>query len=294
MDNTVQKQPLDSDEVILHRGLILNPKEEDHWEVGSGLATQRFGATASLNPNGDWTAYKAQDEHQSILGFDTMLCWVFSTLKPWIMLANFYGFNDFPKNIAERYVGVMADASPSGGDPHYAAEVVRTISGVIPQEVLPWTDDIDTWPEYYHPNPMDTSIISLGAQYLKDFTFGHEWIFAWGNTYTPEQKAQMIKDASKRGTVAYSVSGNYRVNNSGQLTKPVGEQDTHWVTHLRFDGDIATFHDQYDPFERQLEKNYDHNAAKLYFLSRNTNPVIPSFWQTVINYFTKSWAGLKH
>lgn len=256
----------------MRNGLKLQPPKHEHWHVGSGKATARFGGEP-LNPSGDWTPYKAADKHQSNGSFDTECCWIFSTIKPWIMLANRLGYQDFPKDIAERYVAVMAGATPFGGDPAHAAETIRTLSGVVPGALLPFTDDIRDWEDFDHPNPMDVVIEALGKASLNKWTFGYEWVFAWGNSYTPEQKQQMIADAAKRGAVAYSVDGTYRRTEHGQLTKPVGGRDTHWVTHLNVNQDGSkTFHDQYDPFLEIVEPNYDHNAAMLYFLARNDNP----------------------
>lgn len=273
MDNTEIKQ-----------GLILKPAEPGHWQVGSGLASQRFGGQ-DLNPSGDWTPYKAQDENQSKGSFDTDACAVFGTMKGWITLANFLGFEDFPKDVSERYSGVECGTTRYGTDPQEVAEITRTKAGVVPQEYMPWTDDIETWDEYYDIKMAD-SLLPYGAEYLDKFEFGHEWIFAWGSTYTPAQKAQMLKDALKRGTVCVSISGYYQFNN-GRLTKPVGAQDGHWVQLLKQDT-YGTIHDQYVPFLKELDANYDHNAAKLFFLQRKT-PTKKNWYSFVADLFSKLW-----
>ena len=279
----------------MKKGLVLKPAEPDHFLMGSGRATERFGDTTDLNPTGDWTPYKAQDEHQSNASFDTDCCWIFSTLKPYIMLANLQGFDDFPKDLAERFIAVMADAQSTGGNPWDAGEVFRKM-GCIIEQALPFTDSITTWEEWKHPVPMDSSFVSLAKALLNKYEIGHEWVFAWGNSYTPAQKTQMIADAAKRGPVSYSVDGNYRFNRKKQLTKPVGGQDTHWVTHLTMNPDDSkTFHDQYDPFEVKVEKDYDHNAAILHFLKKK-EVVNPTFWDNVLeilaNHFKSIWATL--
>lgn len=279
----------------MRNGLKLQPIQDGHWYVGSGKATERFGGVP-LNPSGNWSSYKAPDKHQSNGSFDTECCWIFSTLKPYIMLAKLLGFQDFPQTCSERYLAVEAHATPFGGDPLVAAETNRKV-GVIPDAILPFTSDIRDFPDFDSPNPMDEVIESLGKASLNKWVFGYEWIFAYGNTYTPEQKQQMIADAAKRGSVAYSVDGNYQRNSSGQLTKPVGGRDSHWVTHLNINSDGSkTFHDQYDPFLEIVEPNYDHNAAILYFLARNDNPQPrPGKWASfaakIWAMFAKLWGG---
>lgn len=266
----------------MHHGLLLNPKESDHWEVGSGLATERFGGVG-LNPTGDWTPWRPPDEAQSRSGFDTDGCAVFGTLKAWIVLAKFYGFTDFPQDLSERYTGVMAGTTLTGTDPHVVAEVTRTTAGAVPQAVMPWTEDIDTYDEYYN-KPMAQSLLPFGKELLNKFELGHEWVFPWGSTYTPEQKATLLTTALKRGTVCVSVDGNYEEDAQGNLTKPVGAQDSHWVLLLNQN----TIDDQYIPFVKTLAENYDHNSAKLYFMKRNTQ-ASQNFWSGVWNNFANLW-----
>jgi hypothetical protein len=262
-----------------HTGLLLYPKEPDHWELGGGLASQRFGG-GDLNPSGDWTPWKAQDEAQSELGFDTQGCAVFATLKAWVVLAKFYGFDDFPKDLAERYTGVFAGTTRTGTDPHVVAEVTRTLCGAVPQAVMPWyqTDSF----EAYYDKKMAESLLALGKELLDRFEFGHEWVFAWGSNYTPAEKADRLRAALKRGPVDVSVDGNYHYDSKGRLTKSVGYPDSHWVNLLK-DG---TFHDQYDPFIKQLAPNYDHIAAKVYFLKRKEQ-TSKTFWDIVWDSFAK-------
>lgn len=276
-------------------GLKLEPAQPHHPYVGSGLMTARFGA-AELNPTGDWTPYKAADEHQANSSWDSDCCYIFSTLKPFIMLANLQGYNDFPKDLSERFTASVMNAQYGGGNP-WDAGTATEIFGAVLEQLLPFDDSIQNWDEWIHPHPMESSALSLAKALLDKYEFGQEWIFAWGNSYTPAQKTQMIADAAKRGAVAYSVDGYYRFNRKKQLTKPVGGQDSHWVTHLKSNDDgTKTFHDQYDPFEVTVEKDYDHNAAILYFLKKKAPTANPTFFDQVLsilaNHFKSIWATL--
>lgn len=254
----------------------------------------KYGS-AQLNPSGDWTPYKAKDEHQSNPTFDTDACYIFATLKAWIMLANLQGFDDFPKDMAEGFIASAMNAQYGGGNPWDAGEAFKTFGCVI-EQALPYnTSNIHNWDDFIHPHPLTNDLIQLAKAVLLKFEPDQEWIFAWGSSYTPEQKQQMIADAAKRGAVAYSVDGNYQRNQYGQLTKPVGGRDTHWVTHLNINTDGSkTFHDQYDPFMEIVEPNYDHNAAILYFLKRKPPISNPPFYVQVLNilanHFKRIWA----
>lgn len=286
MDHNIQKTPLVSGEEVVHEGLILTPPDEDHWELGSGLASARFGG-ADLNPSGDWTLFKPQDEAQSRAGFDTEGCALFGTLKAWIVLASYLGFTDFTKDASERYTGVFAGTTRTGTDPHVVAEVTRTTAGLIPQSIMPWDTDVDTFEEYYNAQ-MAKSLLPLGSKLLDRYTFGHEWVIPFGSSLTPQEKQVRIQAALKRGTVCVSLDGNYQYHN-GSLTKPVGGQDSHWVLMLKHDGTHGTIHDQYIPFVKTLDKNYDHQAAKVYFLQKKTETAPRSFWDIIWDNFSALW-----
>lgn len=280
----VLEPPFRSNEDRFHGGLILKPKAPEHWELGSGKATERFGG-GDINPKGDWTPYKAADEAQSRPDFDTNGCAVFATLKAWIMLAKFYGFDDFPKDCSERYSGALGGTTRTGTDPHEFAEITRNFSGVIPGEVLPWTDDIETYEEYYSKLSAIWNL-PLGKQLLRHFELGHEWLFAWGSTYSPKEKTDILKVGLRRGTVCVSVDGMYEFSKNA-LVKHPGIRDSHWVDLLRFDGNNGVIHDQYPDFEKKLQVNYDHDAAKVYFLKRREVPLSNDFWEFIYQNFTK-------
>lgn len=267
----------------VHSGLRLKPAEDDHWQMGGGKATERFGG--DLNPSGDWTASLPQNEAQSRGSFDTEGCVLFGTLKAYIMLAIYLAFPDLPKDASERYFGVWAGTNQYGTDPHFSAEQLRTVCGLIPQDVMPWTDDIDTFDEYYNKS-MGQALLPLGSKLFDTYTFGNEWVFPYGSTLTPQQKQTALQAALKRGTVCVSISGDYRYND-GALTKNVGESDSHWVILYKHDGH-GHIHDQYAPFLKTLDQNYDHNAAKVYFL-KPVPSVTPKndFWSSIWANFAK-------
>lgn len=269
-------------------GLKLRPKEEDHWELGSGCASQKFGA-GDLNPEGDWTGYLVGDELQKIGKLDTQACAVFATLKAWAMLAKYKGFTDFPLDMSERYSGVMCGTTPQGTDPHEVGEITRKKAGAIPQASMPWTADIDTWNEFYNRD-MAFRQLPFGKKLLDRFEMGHEWVFAWGSSYTPEQKAERLQEALKRGTVCVSVVAWKK---KGKFyTKKDGEQDGHWVTLVKYDGKRAVIHDQYSPFLKTLTENYDFNASKVYFLQPKSESN-RNFMSVIWDNFATLWRGLK-
>lgn len=260
-----------------HKGLILNPPEPEHWLLGS--------VDPAINPSGDWTIYKADDEPQSKQLFDSNGCALFGTGHALVSLAKFLGYKDFPQDVSERYMGVVSGTTPAGTDPHAVIENVRKPYGVVPASLLPWSDDLDTYFEFYSPKPMENSIVSWGAAFLDKFEVNHRWVFPFGSSYTPKQKTELLSQALKVGAVCVSVDGNYRFK-KGKLTKTVGTLDSHWVQLLR----PGTIFDQYAPFEKELDKEYDHNAAKVYFLKRKAvadKSMFDTAWDILAGYWNK-------
>lgn len=245
-------------------GYIRDEIGEDDWLLGSGKATKRFGGD-EINPGGDWSAFDPEREIQRRNGLETSNCSNFGTNNALIALSKFLAFYDFPQNISERYTGVMTGTTKGGNSPHKVIEIIRSESGVIDEEALPWTEAIRTWEDYYSPNPMSSELVRLGKSVLKRFKIGHEWVFH--NNSKTENKHELLKQALKRGTVCVSVKawdkkGSYYV-------KKKGEDDNHWVWLTHFDGDHPVIRDHYTPFVKTLSTDYDFERAKLYFLSRH-------------------------
>lgn len=261
--------------------LILKEPPPEAWRLGSGKATQRFGG-GEINPSGDWTPYKLADEHQAIkFKFDTQGCAVFGSLKAWAMLARFHGFTDFPLDMSERYSGAHAGTDENGTDPYDVAEITRTKAGAVPQVIMPWTPDILTMEEYYDYE-MALGNLPLGRKLLDRYELGYEWLFAWGNSLSPEEKHERIRTGLKRGTVCVSVKAWRR--DGKRYTKKRGEKDTHWTTALRFNGPNLRIHDTYEPFEKELEALYDCNVAMVFFLKRKTE-TNRNFWSWIWDAF---------
>ena len=264
---------------ILPNAIILEEPGPDEWHLGSGKATERFGG--ELNPSGDWTPYITEDEDQSIkFVFDTQGCALFHTIRPYLMLAKFHGFTDFLKDGSERYLGVFSGITKNGSNPHRVAEALRTICGLIPDASMPWTEDIKTFEAYYDRKQAEANL-PFGKKILQFFEPGHEWVFPFNSGLSPKEKKELLKEAIKRGPVSVSVRAWRRKGD--KYTKKKGERDGHWVTALRFDGDNLVVHDTYSPYIKTLTEDYDHDAAKVYFLKRKVKS--DNVWTKIVESF---------
>lgn len=245
-------------------GFLYEPTQPDHWEMGQGKAGMRFGATALMKDGHGWQAYKPVTELQNRYGLETMACTVFGSLNAWETLAKFLGFNDFPSNCSDRFNAILAGITPQGGSPQTSAETIRKY-GVIPEEVLPFSDNIHDWQEYYSPYPMDPAMITLGKTITNKFILGHEYVF---NGFRVDKPGLLMK-ALERGPVCVSVYAWKMDGKTGLYFKTPADTDQHWVQLLDYEeGKSWLIFDQYEPFLKHVAWDTDFMTSKVYFLAR--------------------------
>lgn len=264
--NTVPPQP---------KGFIPEETRPDHWTLGSGIARKKLGA-GLINDRADWSKWLPKKEIQKRGNLETMACTIFGTANCFETLANFHGFNDFPKDLAERYNGVLAQITPNGGSPHKACETFRLFGG-LPEDLLPFSEDIRSWEYFYAPNPMDEDFVREGQNLLTKFVMGHEWVFNGNKTLA--EKQHLLKQALKRGTVAVSV---YAWSKEGDYYVKRGP-DNHWLQLVGYkEGKYWIVNDHYEPTEKRLAWDTDFYCAKLYFLSRNKTGIPPHWFEYAV------------
>lgn len=279
---------MDNREDIKEYGFVYSPPKEGEWIWGSGLARQRFGAGV-LNKGGQWEKYTPKGERQH-RNLETYACTVYHSLNAWETLANYLGFKDFPRDCSERYSGVLAKIDIGGQDPHVSCEAIRNY-GVIPEKVLPFSDNIYDWPQYYSPNPMDENLVKLGQSVIRKYTLGHEHIF---NAFTlPKHKAQLIVAALERGPVCVSVRA--WKEKDGLYYKEPNEADTHWVHITGYkEGKYFTVRDSYIPYDKKVAWDTNFQSAKVYFMKLNETGKTPfelTPWYIKFISTLKTWLG---
>lgn len=240
--------------------------EGDHYVLGG---YSKLGESPVINPEGDWSAYRPAPEYQNKNGFESMNCSNYGTYNALETLGIFHKFVGFCTDFAERYSGVLTGTTPSGNSPHAVIEKIRTEIGGIPESALPFDSTIDTWEEYYSPNPMADELKAQGAALLKYFKIGHEWIFL--HTGTADQKHAQLEVALTKGTVAVSVCAWKR--DGALYFKEPTDNDNHWVQLLRRnpEGTWRVF-DHYDAVVKDLRADYDFGFAKVYYLEAIPQP----------------------
>ena len=199
-----------------------------------------------LKPDGQWDI--PEFEHQASI-FETQNCVAFGTTSILeMLLAEKY---DEEKNFSDRYVGIIANTDPYGGNtPHKVIQAIRHF-GLIPEEKLPYTSSLE---EYYKPKP-PTEFLDEGKKFLKNYTIKHEFV-----------STDKIKEALQYSPVGISVYA--WTQKDGIYYKPEGARDNHWVVCYGYSDKGWMIFDSYDDYTKIYSFDADISIAKRYWIER--------------------------
>jgi hypothetical protein len=182
-------------------------------------------------------------------------------------------------NYSERYIGILAGNDYNGNNPHKVIEVIRKEAGCLPDDMLPFSEDITTWEQYYSPKPMESRYLRVGKKWLEKYSIKHDWVFTQRQSLKDKQenmKLSLMSSPLGVSVMAWRKEGEY-------YTKPIGGIDNHWCTVYGYvDGEYWKVFDHYDDSYKKLAWDYDFNFAKRYVITK-TEPKV-SWWQPIINY----------
>lgn len=236
-------------------GLQFDTIKHDDYYLGGG-----FIGTQEIQPDGQWDAFLPTEELQNRNEVETMACTVFGTLNCIETLIN-HVFHE-TRNFSERFTAIMAGVTPAGGSPHTAAESIRSV-GLINEESLPVTSEIDSWDKYYHPKPMDASLLHQARAFQIEFDFKHEWVFVASDNKT--QRIAKIKEALKRSPVGLSVFAWSEGPNN--IYQKLGGSN-HWVCCYGYTDNAWKIFDSYDNTHKLYSMASDIEMAKLYWIAK--------------------------
>lgn len=260
------------------------PIAPDHYIMGAGQLPLEI-----IFPDGHgWGPYLPLGETQSKNGIDPATCPAGGSLNCVEAIGKKKFGAVFQNDLSERYLSIMSGMNGQGGNVHAVLEVMRTISGAIPEVFLPFSSVIDSLKKYFSPRPMTYSLFKVGVHWLQTYDFKHEWIFVGADV----SKKENIKTALKSSPVG--VSGYaWSLHDDGKYYKD--GPDIHWFTVYDYvEGEYWLAFDTYDPYIKKLDWNYDFGYAKRFSLNRKLGaedvPVEPQ--SAVIPYvlYLISWA----
>jgi len=246
-------------DTIQNHGFQPDEITDDQYVFGSSKMLQEL-----LQESGQWDDFLPEKEYQRQHGLETYNCTNFGTenaLK--IIHKRKY---EAEEDKAERYMGVITKISRgSGGSAHTASEAIRK-HGMIPEELLPFSKDINTWDEYYSPNPMTKKYLNVGEEWKNKYMFQHEWTFpSWLNW---EQKKKNMIDALKYSPLGISVLA-WKRNSKGLYYKNSNERDNHWCVCYGYKlNEYWKILDTYDGTLKKLTWNYYFGFSKKFFLGK--------------------------
>jgi hypothetical protein len=223
---------------IKQTGLLFRLDPQDYKTGASPLVL------IDINPSGDWTKYKPNEEKQSReFTFDTMSCTTFSALnciETWvnyfidnkkfttkqIQEMNKLGFMaDGKFNASDRFTAIMSNTMRNG---NYFQAVLDSIrrDGLLPEALLPFDKNLKKWDEYHNKNIITQDMKDTARKILDIIEVSYEWC-----SFSPE-------------TVSLVYSSLKQCPIQGAIPVP----GTHAVQIISKD----SYFDTYSPFTKKL------------------------------------------
>jgi hypothetical protein len=219
-------------------------------------------AETVIEEDGDWGEWDFIYDLQS-RQFETYNCTAFNTAQSIskLMLRKF-GIKFKP---SPRWIGIIAgtSASKGGNDPHTVCEAIRKY-GLIPDEMLPFSDDLKTVDEYYSFKGADEKTCRAeGSKWLNKWEFKHDWVF--NNCDTQSVRTVKMQLALKFCPLGTAVSA-WAQNDKGQYIR--FGPDNHWTETRAFKVNNAIIDDSYEPFEKELAPEFSYQFVKRYVINK--------------------------
>lgn len=206
-----------------------------------------------LQKNRDWRPFMPDGERQSRNGVETNNCTAFGTLSAQeAYMRRKYNFN---VNWSDRYLGERAGTRGAGNSPHTVVESQRTYAGMVPEEVLPFSDRIQSQEDYFSGVEFRHKL--MGLHWLNEWEVQHEWVLNGTETNWQDQ----IYDALQYSPIGIAVQAWSR---NGDRYVRTGH-DTHWCVLVGAKKkDHWLIYDSYAPFFKELDWDFKFFRAKRY------------------------------
>ena len=261
-------------------GFIEPVIEKDHYVLGFSSVPKNI-----LMANKDWRTVWTPQAHQGVF-FETYDCTAFNTLSSISRLV--FMLTGEKVTYSPRWVGIVAGTRPPGNDPHVVCEAIRKF-GLIPDEMLPWTENIKDVGEYYSfKDANEKACYVAGALWLKRFEFFHEWVFK--GDVSPEKKIKAMIESLQYSPLGISVTA---WNKKDLLYVSNEEQNNHWTEQVSLNQLESwiiddSYTDENGSYEKLLEWAFDFQYCKRYHLVlRPTKPKSKSLFSRLFNFLKK-------
>lgn len=226
----------------------------DEWHFGAVTGIK----SDILMPDRDWRSLGMSFEKQKKT-VESSSCVTFSIHNGIEVLERLQSgrINDY----SERYTSTLAGTTKKGNSPHKVLETIRS-KGLIKEDLLPFTFDIQTWEQFYEPIPRTLTL--KGKRWLKRNTLQHDWVIVPGSRRV--EQAEKLMDALQFSPIPVSVDAWSERNGIYYRTAPF--TDNHMCLLLYGDANYWYVLDTYAPFFKRLERSYTFGCAKRLSLTR--------------------------
>lgn len=184
-------------------------------------------------------------------------------------------------NYSDRFLGILAGTQPPGNDVHIVCEALRK-GGAIPEAMLPFSDDIQSFTDYYsYKGANKDACLNEGKNFLSQYAVEHEWVF---NEGTPkEDRISLMKETLQYSPLGISVSAWYEKDG---IYIDNGQQNNHWVMCYGYsisnEQVFWKIFDSYDNTHKILHPDHNIGFCKRFRLTKT---------QTVINTIEDNWVS---
>lgn len=242
----------------INYGFVEPVIEDSHFVLGGLLALPKN----VIVPDGQWDKFLPKYEAQYGEFFDTFNCTAYGTENAIEMFQK--GKYGEDRNYSERMLGIVAGTKPPGNDPQVVSDAVRKF-GLVDDVELP-LERANTIDEYYSPKPLTKYLADKGVEWLKQFTFGHEWVFT-GKLAIEEQQKKMV-EALKYSPLGVAVFA-WTENDRGLYIRT--GNDCHWCVIFGYaQGNYWKCFDSYDGGIKLLAWDFGFSWVKRYDLQKKS------------------------
>jgi hypothetical protein len=224
---------------------------------------------------GDHTPFIAQPhEMQLRFGHDYAACTDFAALD---VIENII-FRKFGVrvNYSERWLAITSELTQNGNSLWNVAEAIRKY-GLVPEEMLPWTAEEDTFEKFVYVGPEKRDeCLATGKKWLEEYFFGWEWTYddfghghEWALKRSPLYAASLY--ASEAGKDP--VTGIYKT----QL--PNSPLTTHAIGFLHQTPEkLKDIDDSYATQLKRLASDFRIPIAQRFYIAKRKPDPIPMYY----------------
>ena len=181
-------------------------------------------------------------------------------------------------NYSDRDSAIRAKTDPykGGNSPHTVIQTIRN-EGLISEEMLPFSDDLILVEDFYsYKGGNKDECDKAAAQFLKEYSFGHEWVLQGGENQ--KDRENRLKTALQYSPVGIAVFA-WAEQNGLYISQGI---PNHWVCLYGYkENEYWLIYDSYDNGIKKLAWSFAFGQAKRFSLERIAKE---SWWKKLLRF----------